>query len=138
MSAVQVLVSGCLFRAPEERTSQAGRRFVSATIKVSGESGNGEFWSLMVFSNSAQSELLQLGIGDALSAQGSAKIELYQKDGGEVRISRTVFANAILPLRQPPRERRAKAAASTPLLGQPAQQQTTSSNNPDFDDGIPF
>ena len=41
MSAVQVLVSGCLFKAPEERTSQAGRRFVSATIKVGGDSGTG-------------------------------------------------------------------------------------------------
>jgi hypothetical protein len=137
MSAVQVLVSGCLFKAPEERTSQAGRRFVSATIKVGGESGNAEFWSLMVFSNSAQSELLQLGIGDALSAQGSAKIELYQKDGGEVRISRTVFASAILPLRQPPRERRAKQAATAPLLDRAAQKQpATAAPDPDLNDNL--
>ena len=92
----------------------------------------------MVFSNGAQSELLQLGVGDALSAQGSAKIELYQKDGGEVRISRTIFANAILPLRSPPRERRSKqAAAQTPLLDQPAKQPTTTTD-PDLDDSIPF
>jgi hypothetical protein len=140
MSAVQVLVAGCLFKAPEERTSQAGRRFVSATIKVGGDSGNAEFWSLMVFSEGAQSELLRLGIGDALSAQGSAKFELYQKDGGEVRISRTIFANAILPLRAAPRERRAKAAASTPLLDQPAPQRPTAPSsdlNDDLSD-LPF
>lgn len=137
MSAVQVLIAGCLFKAPQERTSQAGRRFVSATLKVGGDSGNAEFWSLMVFSEGAQSELLRLGIGDALSAQGSAKIELYQKDGGEVRISRTVFANAILPLRAPPRERRSKQAkAETPLLDQPASQQSTAAAP--FDDDVPF
>ena len=140
MSAVQVLVSGCLFRAPEERTSQAGRRFVSATIKVGGESGNGEFWACLAFSEWVQGELLRLGTGDALSAQGSAKIELYQKDGGEVRISRTIFANAILALRAPPRERRSKqAAAETPLLDRPAQKQTAAAApDPDLDDSIPF
>jgi hypothetical protein len=136
---VHVLISGSLFRAPEEKTAQSGRRFVSATIKVGGDGGNAEFWSLMVFSDSAQNELLRLGVGDALSAQGSAKIELYQKDGGEVRISKTIFANAILPLRAPPRERRAKAAASTPLLDQPAKQSTTTTaTDPGLDDEIPF
>jgi hypothetical protein len=133
MSAVQVLVAGCLFRAPAERMSQAGRRFVSATIRVGGENRDAEFWSLMVFSDSAQAELLRLGVGDALSAQGSAKFELYQKDGGEVRISRTIFANAILPLRVPPKERKAKAAKA------PTQEPSaTTTTNPDFDDGIPF
>jgi hypothetical protein len=139
MSAVQVLVAGCLFKAPEERTSQAGRRFVLATLKVGGESGNADFWTVMVFSESAQADLLRFGIGDALSAQGSAKIELYQKDSGEVRISRTVFANAILPLRAAPRERRSKQAGTTPLLDRPAQKQpTTAAPDPDLNDDIPF
>jgi len=140
MSAVQVLVSGCLFKAPEERTSQAGRRFVSATIKVGGDSGTGEFWACLAFSDSTQAELLRLGVGDALSAQGSAKFELYQ-NGGEVRISRTIFANAILPLRAAPRERRSKQAkAETPLLDQPAPQRPTAPPddlNDDLDD-LPF
>jgi hypothetical protein len=132
---VHILISGCIFRAPEQKTSQAGRRFVSATIKVGGESGNAEFWSLMVFSDSTQAELLRLGVGDALSAQGSAKIELYQKDDGEPRISRTVFANAILPLRTPPRERKKKEPAGAPLLDTPAEQ---TAGPAFFSDDIPF
>jgi hypothetical protein len=137
MSAVQVLVSGCLFKAPEERTSQAGRRFVSATIKVGGEGGTGEFWVCLAFSDSTQADLMRLRVGDALSAQGSAKIELYQKDGGEVRISRTIFASAILPLRAPPRERRSKQAATAPLLDRAAQKQpATAAPDPDLNDNL--
>jgi hypothetical protein len=141
MSAVQVLIAGCLFKAPEERMSQAGRRFVSATLKVGGDSGNAEFWACLAFSDSTQAELLRLGVGDALSAQGTAKIELYQKDGVEVRISKTVFAKAILPLRAAPRERRSKQAATAPLLDQPAQKQPATAApdpDPDLDDSIPF
>jgi hypothetical protein len=44
-----ILVSGSLFRAPERTTSKAGRRFVSATIKVR----DGEqtiFWRIVAFS----------------------------------------------------------------------------------------
>lgn len=119
---VHILISGSIFRAPEQKTSQAGRRFVSATIKVGGESGIAEFWSVLAFGDTAGGELLRLGIGDFLSAQGSAKIELYQKDGGEARISRTIFANAILALRQPPRERKKKAPTDAPLLETPAEQ----------------
>jgi hypothetical protein len=141
MSAVFALITGTLFRQAEEKTSsKTGRTFVSATLKVGGESGDGEFWSITAFSQSAQSELLRLSAGDALSAQGKAKFELWQpRDGGEVKISRSLFADAILPLRAPSRERRAKAKAETPLLDQAAQKQTTAAApDPDLDDAIPF
>jgi hypothetical protein len=132
MSAVFALITGTLFKPAEEKTSsKTGRTFVSAVIKVGGENVDGEFWACLVFSESVQGELLRLGVGDAVSAQGSAKIELYQKDGGEVRISRTIFANAILPLRAGPRERRAKdqtPAKETAAAGAPAF----------FSDDIPF
>ncbi|SRR5258706_3761086 len=133
--SVAVLISGSLFKVPEQRTSsKTGKLFVSATLKVGGESGNAEFWSITAFSESVQAELLRLGAGDALSAQGKAKFELWQpRDGGEVKISRSLFADAILPLRAAPRERRAKAAPETPLLHQPAKQP-----DPDLDDSIPF
>src|SRR5258707_7811725 len=137
MTAVYALVTGALCRQAEERTSsKTGRVFVSATLKVGGETGDAEFWSITAFSQSVQTELLRLNVGDALSCQGKAKIELWQRDGGEVKISRSLFADQILALKAPPRERRAKAAASTPLLDQPAKQSTTI--DPDLDDSIPF
>jgi hypothetical protein len=133
------LISGVLFKPAEEKiSSKTGRTFVSATPKVGGETGEAEFWSIAAFSQSAQSELLRLGAGDALSAQGKAKFELWQpRDGGEVKISRSLFAGQILALKAPPRERRARAAASTPLLDQPAKQSATTTD-PDLDDPIPF
>src|SRR5258707_6704895 len=126
MTAVYALVTGALCRQAEEKTSsKTGRVFVSATLKVGGETGDAEFWSITAFSQSVQAELLRLGAGDAVSVQGKLKVELWQRDGGEVRISRSIFADSVLALKAPPRERRAKAAASTPLLDQPAQQAST-------------
>jgi hypothetical protein len=41
------LVTGVLFKPAEEKTSsKTGRVFVSATLKVGGETGDAEFWSI--------------------------------------------------------------------------------------------
>jgi single-stranded DNA-binding protein len=105
-----VLVAGSLFRAPEQRTSKAGRPFVVATIKA--KDGDAfQFWRVTVFSESAQAELMRLTEGYAISAQGSLKAELYAKDGGEPKISLSMVADHVLALRQPPKERKAKGAA---------------------------
>jgi hypothetical protein len=84
---VAVLISGSLFKAPEERMSKAGRRFVSATLKVGGESGNAEFWSALAFGTTAGAELMRLGEGDKLAAQGALRLEIFNG-----KISRTVSA----------------------------------------------
>jgi hypothetical protein len=83
--------------------------------------------------------LLRLNAGDALSCQGKAKFELWQpRDGGEVKISRSLFADAILPLRSPPKERRAKAKADAPLLDQTPAKETEAGGQAFFNDDIPF
>jgi single-stranded DNA-binding protein len=126
------LVSGVLFRAPEQKISKAGKPFVTATIKVAADN-TADFWSVLVFSESAQAELLRLGEGDKLSAQGSFKVEPYTARDGQTRISRTLFADHVLALRQPPRERKPKAAAAdAPDLPGP------SNDGRDFSDDIPF
>jgi single-stranded DNA-binding protein len=137
---VFALVTGVLFKPAEQKTSsKTGRVFVSATLKVGGETGDAEFWSITAFSQSVQTELLRLNAGDALAAQGKARIELWQpRDGGEMKISRSIFADAILPLRAPPRERRAKAKAETPLLDQTPAQETAAGGPAFFSDDIPF
>jgi hypothetical protein len=93
MSAVFVLITGTLLRQAEEKTSsKTGRVFISATLKVGGETGDAEFWSITAFSQSAQTELLRLGYRDALSAQGKARFELWQPrdGGGEISRSRLI------------------------------------------------
>jgi single-stranded DNA-binding protein len=135
-----VLVSGTLFKTPEERTSsKTGRVFVSATLKVGGDSGNAEFWSISAFSESAQAELLRLSAGDALSAQGKAKFEIYTSNTGTAKISRSIFADAILPLRAPPKERKAKAPpAGSKAADAIVKQSIVPPSGEFYDEEIPF
>src|SRR5215472_17602384 len=108
MSA-HVLISGTLFRSPEERTGKtSGKNFVVATVRVrDGEAA--QYWRVLAFSDTAQSELLRLEDGDALAVQGSLRAEAYSKDG-EPRVGLTVIADVVLPLRRP-RKREERQAA---------------------------
>jgi hypothetical protein len=88
------LIAGQLFRAPERRTSKAGKPFVTATIFVKdGEAA--QWWK--------QAELMRLADSDALSVQGQLKAETYEKDG-VTRLSLSVIADRVLALRQPARK----------------------------------
>jgi hypothetical protein len=106
--SVFVLISGALFRAPEQRIAKSGKPFWSATIRVK-DGDASQWWKLLVFSESAGTELMRLGDGDALSAQGTLRAETYQKDG-DTRISFTLFADRVLPLKPPPKARKPKSA----------------------------
>jgi hypothetical protein len=131
------LVTGTIFRAPTQRTSKAGKPYTVCTVKAgSDDSGGGDFWSIICFSESAQLELLRLEAGDAVSVRGKMKLEIF-----EARISRSIFADAALGLRPAPREKKPKAAAKVARAAdvQPAEHPTTTTTtNPDFDDSIPF
>lgn len=69
-----VLLSGQLFRAPEQRVSKAGKPFVTATIRVK-EGEAAQWWKVLAFSESASAELMRLADNDALSVQGQLKVE---------------------------------------------------------------
>jgi single-stranded DNA-binding protein len=84
---------------------------VLATVKVAADNGV-DFWTIMGFSETVQTELLRLGEGDKLSAQGTFKVEPYTARDGQTRINRTIFADHVLALRQPPRERKQSNAAA--------------------------
>ena len=121
------LISGAWSCAPESRTAKSGKAYCTATIKVAADNAT-DYWSILAFSESAKAELLRLGDGDKISAQGSFKVELYTARDGQTRINRTIFADHVLALRQPPRERKPKTA--------PADA-TPASARADFDGGFP-
>jgi hypothetical protein len=106
--SIAILLQGRLERAPEHRVSRNGAPFTMATIRVSAGSEM-QFWRLFVFSDSAQAELARLGEGDAFTAQGVPKFEVYTPEGGAPRVSLSLTADHILALRQPPKERKPKA-----------------------------
>jgi single-stranded DNA-binding protein len=125
------LISGSLFRNPERKTSKAGKAYATATVKA--VAGNeSEFWRLIVFSESAQAELMRLADGDKLSAQGSMKIELYRANDGSEKISRTLMADGVLALKPAPREKKPKPEPAA------AKTENGTQNGRDFDDPVPF
>ena len=60
----------------------------------------------MAFNEAVQSELARLKEGDKITAQGAFKVEAYMARDRQTKLSRTIFADNVLALRQPPRERR--------------------------------
>ena len=66
---IYALVIGSLFRAPETRMPKAGKPFVTATIRTKPDD-EFQFMNLISFSEPAQTELMCLDAGDAVSAQG--------------------------------------------------------------------
>jgi hypothetical protein len=141
---VFALVTGVVFRPAVQKISKTGRPFTTCTVKAgSDDSGGGDFWSVLIFSESAQLEMLRLEIGDAVSVRGKMKLEIFEKDG-QARISRTIFADGALGLRPVPREKKPKAAKpaappdqSTATDATPAKE-TAAGGPAFFSDDIPF
>jgi single-stranded DNA-binding protein len=140
--SVHVLVSGSLWKTPEQRSSsKTGKIFTSASIRTSSADNTAaDFWNLLVFSETVQAELMRLTEGEKLAVQGSCKIELFNG-----KISRTVFVDAILPLRAAPREKKAKAAKPATSQGLaeqstvPSSSESSTESAPSFhSDDIPF
>jgi single-stranded DNA-binding protein len=136
-----VLVTGSLFRAPEQRTSSSGRKYVKATLRASAaDNTTSEFWDLLVFSETAGVELLRLGENERLAVQGSLKTELYQPEGKPAKIQRTIFVDHVLALRAAPREKKPKASGQTTPARPPLERvniiPAVSSDLPN--DDIPF
>ncbi|WP_018407675.1 single-stranded DNA-binding protein [Methylocystis rosea] len=105
----RALVTGTLFRAPERKVSRGGKPYVSATIRVR-EGDASQFWRVTIFSESAGEEMMSLSDGDAVSAQGAMRAELYRPDDGEPRLSLSIIADQVLALRQPARKREKQPA----------------------------
>ncbi|MGB6326847.1 MAG: single-stranded DNA-binding protein [Methylocella sp.] len=104
---IYALVTGSLFKAPEQRTSKAGRAFTVTTIRVK----DGDAWQFIratAFSETVQSELSRLSEGGALAVTGPLKAELYTSQNGETNISLSIIADKVLPLEQQPRKREVK------------------------------
>jgi hypothetical protein len=70
---------------------------------------------------------MRLDEGDSCCVQGAFKAELYPPEGTPPKVSLSIIADHVLALRQPPRERKAKASGDAARGGAAT-----------FDDQIPF
>jgi single-stranded DNA-binding protein len=121
------LVTGSLWKPPEQKTSKTGKPYVVASIRAKdGEAS--QWWRVTALSESAQAEIMRLADGDGVSVQGSFKAELYKPESGEPKVSLSIIAGRVLALRQPPKERKAPKDRDAPYRGGAAA----------FDDSIPF
>ena len=106
MTAI-ALITGAIFKPPEQRISKAGKPFVVTTIRV--VDGNiSDYWQILAFAETAQADLMRLELGDRLSAQGKLQVERYTGRDGQQKISRTLLTDHILALRQPRSKRHAE------------------------------
>jgi single-stranded DNA-binding protein len=119
-----VLVTGTLFRPPKQRTSNAGKPFVTATLKAKDD--DGQFWNVIAFADTPVAELMRLHEGESLSVQGAFKAELYDKDG-VTKLLLSIVADHVLALRQPGRQR-----------ARGKDKPTLARREPAFNDGIPW
>ena len=133
-----VLITGSLYRAPEQKTAKSGKPFVLATIRAK-DGDAAQWWKIVVFSESACAELLRLGDGDAVSAQGALKVETYERDGA-VKISLTCMADSVLALRPAPKERAKKEKPAEAQRPTPADRLSRHAGGGEdyFGDAVPF
>lgn len=147
------LITGALFRAPEQKTSKSGKPYATATIKTRADDNRSDFWRVTAFSQSAIGALITLGEGDALSVQGAMQAQLYEAEGKPPRVSLSVIADTVQPLRAPRKEKATRAASddTKPIRRSRAAQAANGPNNefrmrtygsnsphPDLDDDIGF
>jgi hypothetical protein len=121
----RALISGRIWRDPERKVSSAGKPFVSASVRV----GNGDaavWWKVLAFNEAAIEELLALRDGDAISASGEFRAEIFDGRDGP-RVGFTLFADRVISAKRPKRERPQESKAEPATATQAAQP---------FDDGV--
>jgi hypothetical protein len=93
------LISGALYKTPEQRVSKSGNPFTMATIRVPAGAGS-QFWRAFAFADDVRAELDRLEDGDRLTLQGPMSAEIYEAESGP-RVNLAITAEYILALRQP-------------------------------------
>lgn len=101
------MISGALFRDPEAKAGKNGGAFVAATLKHL-DGGRSQFVRLTAFDPEARAELAGLGKGDALAIVGRLSTEIFKPENGEPRVSLSIIADRILPLRKQDTQRKSR------------------------------
>jgi single-stranded DNA-binding protein len=97
---MHALITGCLFRDPERKTSKSGTPYAKATVKE-GKGDETVFASITAFRDTAD-ELMSAKDGDAINVMGELKLRCYEKNG-TWRPAVDVLANKVTVLAKPAR-----------------------------------
>jgi single-strand DNA-binding protein len=140
-----VLITGKLAKAPKTGTGASGGKWTSASVRCPVQGAKeGEpdsvFASVIAFGSDAN-KLAALGVGDAVSVTGNARLTQWEKDG-VVHAGLSVTASGILTAYQV-KQKRDKAKGEQEAPAEEQRQQRTDNRAParhddGFDDDIPF
>jgi single-stranded DNA-binding protein len=115
------------FREPvpraRARMAKSGKPFVTATLKVRDRDAT-QWIKLTAFSDSAQEDLMRLGEGDAVSAQGALTAETYTASDSTTKLSLSIIIDKILYLKQPPKQREVKLSQHPDARSKTDRQRT--------------
>jgi single-stranded DNA-binding protein len=140
--SVSILISGSIFKEPTQRTGKTGRPYTTCTIKAAAaDNASSDFWSVLAFGDTAGAALMLLAVGERCSIQGSLKLEIYTASDGQKKISRTIFCDHVLAVRQPPREKKKAAAVGSKAADQIVKESIDGSTDKPasfYDEEIPF
>jgi single-stranded DNA-binding protein len=99
MSA-RALVNGALHKAAEGRTSKAGTRFSTFTLREK-VNGSTRWWSVVAFDEASIAAVLSMKVGEPIAVSGEINAELWTpEDGSEPRLSWKITADAVLTARR--------------------------------------
>ena len=102
------LIAGTLHAAPERKTAQSGREFVTAKVRAAAHNGETIFVSVVAFDDAVCDALLALGTGEPVCIAGQAAPRAWLPQQGEPRCGLDMVAHALLTVHQV-RRRRATA-----------------------------
>ena len=98
---IDCLIQGKLFAAPTERTSKAGKPFVTAKMRAAAGDGESLFVNVIAFEQAAVAALLALDAGDSLAVAGSLTPKVWtDKATGEPRAGLDMQAHQVLSMYQ--------------------------------------
>ena len=94
--SIEALILGKLHQRAEQRTSKAGRPFVTAKARAAAGDGDAVFVNVIAFSESACAALLTLDAGDSLVLAGTLKSGAWSDRDGNARPSVDLVAAQVL------------------------------------------
>ena len=108
---IDVLLAGTLHAAPERKTSQSGREFVTAKLRAAAHNGETVFVSVVAFDAAVGEALLSMGAGESVAIVGSVTPKAWLTQQGEPRCGLDMVAHALLTVHHVQRRREAASGA---------------------------
>lgn len=94
---IDALIQGKLIKAPESRTTKAGKPMASARLRVAtADPAASVLCGVVAFEPEAVAALLALGEGDAVSVAGPLKVGTWTDKEGNARPSLDLVADRVL------------------------------------------